>query len=297
MAQVGGADDTRSREAKPHATWDTGPHPPAPGSLPTCLDDMIAPFWTRMAGDMSHSIEIFLAAHQAIAAGVDMIPRSTNDKEYFPQDWFAARVDELGLPLHPQGRNSYPDFWIGGDAQPPVEGYEIKSLAFANGKPARKDYDSNSTIPSGRKDERDVFLVFFLYTGSGANPRPVHSLCIAHGDLVNADHEVAAAHINEGIEGFGSYGDGFIRDRKMYRFPQPYTLDPTGIGRCRLILPSEWAVCDPRLVQVGTLDRAISNSALESYSIHLDGKTRPTTHANPRPDAGAVRQFQVFERR
>jgi hypothetical protein len=144
---------------------------------------------------MTHSVEIFLAAHQAIAAGVHMIPRSANDKEYFPQDWFADRVGSLGLPLHLQRRNSYPDFWVGDDAGPPCEGYAIKSLAFSNSRPARKDCDSNSTIPSGRKDGRDVFRVFFLYTGGGAIPWPVHSLCIAHGDLINADHDVAAAHI------------------------------------------------------------------------------------------------------
>ena len=175
---------------------------------------------------MTHSIEILVTASQAIASGVHMRPRSPNDKEYFPQDWFAERAATLALPYAPQGRNSYPDFWVGDQAKPPVEGYEIKSLAFAKGKPARRDYDSNSTIPSGRKDGRDIFLVFFLYTGSGANLRPVHSLSIAHTDLINADHDAAAAHVNEGIDGFGSYGDGFIRDRKMYRFQQPYTIDP-----------------------------------------------------------------------
>ncbi|WP_020504666.1 hypothetical protein [Lamprocystis purpurea] len=244
---------------------------------------------------MTHSIEIFLAAHQAIAAGVDMIPRSANDKEYFPQDWFADRVGSLDLPMYPQGRNSYPDFWVGDATQPPSEGYEIKSLAFSNGKPPRKDYDSNSTIPSGRKSNRDIFLVFFLYTGGGANPRPVHSICIAHGDLINADYDVAAAHVNEGIKGFGSYGDGFIRDRKMYRFPQPFTLHPAGIGRCRLILPTDWAPSDARLIQVGTLERTFFATSLESYAIYLDGKTKPTTRGNPRPDAGQIRHFQVFE--
>jgi len=123
----------------------------------------------------------------------------------------------------------------------------------------------------------------------------VHSLCIAHGDLINADHDMAAAHVNEGIEGFGSYGDGFIRDRKMYRFPQPFTLDPAGIGRCRLILPAEWALSDPRLNPVGNLERAIFATSLASYSIHLDGKTRPTTQGSPRPDAGQVRRFSIYE--
>ncbi len=244
---------------------------------------------------MTHSIEIFVAAQQAVAAGIPMTPRSANDKEYFPQDWFADRVSALGLPFAAQGRNSYPDFWVGGDGSPPVEGFEIKSLAFSNGRPARRDYDSNSTIPSGRKDGRDVFLVFFLYTGSRGDPRPVHSLCIAQTDLINADHAVAAAHINEGIDGFGSYGDGFIRDRKMYRFPQPYTIDPSGLGRCRLIVPADWAVADTRLAQVGTIDRKIADEALKSYEIHLDGSTGPGAKRAERPDAGQVRRFDVFE--
>ena len=244
---------------------------------------------------MTHSIEILVAASQAIASGVHMRPRSRNDKEYFPQDWFADRVAALALPYTPQGRNSYPDFLVGDQTTPPVEGYEIKSLAFANDKPARRDYDSNSTIPSGRKDGRDVFLVFFLYTGSGASPRPVHSLSIAHTDLINADHDAAAAHVNEGIDGFGSYGDGFIRDRKMYRFPQPYTIDPSGLGRCRLIVPSEWAVSDSRLNACGTIKRVVSDESLEKYSIHLDGKTKATKHRCARTDAGQVRNFDVFK--
>jgi hypothetical protein len=246
--------------------------------------------------DMTHSVEIFLAAQEAVAAAVAMTPRSANDKEYFPQDWLADRVRSLGLPLYPQGRNSYPDFWIGDDGHQPIEGYEVKSLAFSKGKPARRDYDSNSTIPSGRKDGRDCFLVFFLYTGSGAAPRPVHSLCIAHGDLINADHETAAAHVNEGIGGFGSYGDGFIRDRKMYRFPHPLTLDASGIGRCRLIVPEEWGIADPRLAQICTLERTLAAQALTGYSIYLDGKTKPTATTYQRPDAGQVRRFAVFER-
>jgi hypothetical protein len=244
---------------------------------------------------MTHSIDIFVAAQQAIAAGTAMTPRSANDKEYFPQDWFADRVSGLGLPLVAQGRNSYPDFWVGDDGKSPIEGFEIKSLAFANGRPARRDYDSNSTIPAGRKDGRDVFLVFFLYTGTGSSPRPVHSLSIAHADLINADHNVAAAHVNEGIDGFGSYGDGFIRDRKMYRFPQPYTIDPSGLGRCRLILPAEWRVADPRLDLIHTIERTISDASLQGYSIHLDGKTKATKHRTPRADAGQVRRFDVFE--
>ena len=120
---------------------------------------------------MTHSVPIFLAASQAMRSGLEMVPQSRYDKEYFAQNWFIDRLESIGVPFRQQGRNSYPDFWVGDDDHPPVEGYEVKSLAFAKGKPARKDFDSNSTIPSGRREERDVFLVFFLYTGAGPSLR------------------------------------------------------------------------------------------------------------------------------
>lgn len=244
----------------------------------------------------THSVSIFLEAANAVANGVHMLPRSKDDKEYFPQDWFAARVAAVGLPQAAQGRNSYPDFWVGDAAHSPREGFEVKSLAFANGRPARSDFDSNSTIPSGQKHGHDVFLVFFLYTGSGANPRPVHSLTIAHADLINADHAVAAAHLNEGVQGFGTFGEGFIRNRKMYVFPTPYTIDPSGLSRCRLIVPAAWAVNDGRLQKVGTLNRVVAGTELSSYHIHLDGVTPAASITHPRADAGKVHSFDVFER-
>lgn len=102
--------------------------------------------------------DLFLAMHDAIQAGIMMIPRSRNDKEYFPQDWFAEQASKVpGLELKQQGRNSYPDFWAKrGNIH---EGYEIKSLAFIGGKPARKDLDFNSTVPSGLKSGHPVFLL------------------------------------------------------------------------------------------------------------------------------------------
>lgn len=165
---------------------------------------------------MTHSIDIFVAAAAAVAGGIAMTPRSANDKEYFPQDWFADRISGLGLPFHAQGRNSYPDFWVGNEETTPIEGYEIKSLAFAKGKPARRDYDSNN-------------------------------------------------------------------------------IDPSGLGRCRLIVPSEWAVSHPGLRPCGHIGRMIAASALRSYTVHLDGQTPVTKQQDRRPDAAQQREFAVFE--
>jgi hypothetical protein len=241
----------------------------------------------------TNAVNIFLKMVGAVRRGITMKPRSANDKEYFAQDWFAKRLEEAGVTFQQQGRNSYPDFLL--TAPQPVEGYEVKSLAFTRGKPARRDIDFNSTIPSGRKDEQDVFLVFFLYTGSGNEPRHVQSLSLVHADLINADHHVADEHVNVAIHEFGSYGDGFIRNRKMYVFPHPITIDPDGLGLHRLIVPTDWMVRHAGLRKMKTLARIVAAKAVSSYTIRLHGRGQAEVDKTPYADAGTIRKFDVYE--
>lgn len=245
---------------------------------------------------MTHSADIFIAAARAVGEEVKMQPRSENDKEYFPQDWFRERLREVGVPFEQQGRNAYPDFWVGGEeSAAPLEGYEVKSLSFSAGRPARKDYDSNSSLPSGKKAGRDVFLVFFLYTGSGLDPRPVHSLAVTHMDLVNCDHAVADAHMNVGVGEFGSYADGFIRNRKMYRFPHPFQLYSEGLGRCSLIVPATWAMDAPGLRRTGRITRRVAEETIVGYTIDLHRQGEPQVRKEKNPEGGRARAFDVFE--
>ena len=250
----------------------------------------------------THAVPVFLEMVRTIQAGVPMKPRSANDKEYLAQDWFIDRLRAAGLPYQQQGRNSYPDFWVGDETL--TEGYEIKSLAFAptakqlqpglTGKPARRDIDFNSTIPSGRKNDCDTFLVFFLYTGTGAADRVVHSLSLVHGDLINSDHAVADRHINIAIKEFGSYGDGFIRNRKMYVFPHPLEIDPTGLGRCRLIVPAAWQLTHEQLTYTNTILRTVADQAIDTYKISLHGG-KPSIRRKRYADAGRQAAFHVLE--
>jgi len=232
----------------------------------------------------TNAVEIFVEMAGAAAGGVRMIPRSPGDKEYFPQDWFKDRLEAIGLPHEQQGRNSYPDFWVNGPSA--IEGYEIKSLSASTGRPARKDIDFNSTIPSGRKNGREIFLVFFLYTGSGGNERAVHSISLAHGDLINADHLVADEHLNVAVHEFGSYADGFIRNRKMYVFRHPVAIDPEGFGHQRLVVPHEWEINDLRLKKVKTLERRIAAEVVDCYTIRLYGKGEADVTKRPSSDPG-----------
>lgn len=241
----------------------------------------------------TNAVDIFLEMDRACRAGVQMIPRSSGDKEFFAQDWFKDRLKALGLPHTQQGRNSYPDFIAGHpDSQ---EGYEIKSLAVTRGQPARSDLDFNSTIPSGIKTGRDVFLVFILYTGLGAEPRSIHTISLAHANLINSDHAVADDHLNVAVHQFGSYGDGFIRNRKMYVFPHPVSLDRSGLGRRRLLTPESWRIADPRLRTIGTISRTVSQAAVESYTIQLHGRGEASVTRAPYPNAGMEHRFSIFE--
>jgi hypothetical protein len=222
-----------------------------------------------------------------------MNPRSANDKEYFAQDWFIERLEALNLPCVQQGRNSYPDFWVGQEDD--REGYEIKSLAFTRGRPARRDIDFNSTIPSGMKEGRNVFLAFFLYTGTGNERRPIHSLSLAHADLINSDHALADEHLNVAIREFGSFADGFIRNRKMYVFPHPINLDQDGLGQKRLIIPADWNLSDSRLRKLKTIDRVVAPQTVDRYTIRLRGRGEAEVASTPSENAGKVLQFDVFE--
>lgn len=241
----------------------------------------------------THAVNVFVEMVGACRRRIAMNPRSANDKEYFAQDWFIDRLNAVGVPSAQQGRNSYPDFWVGDtDLR---EGYEVKSLAFTHGRPARSDIDFNSTIPSGRKNGSDVFLVFFLYTGAGADARPVHSISLAHGDLLNADHGLADEHLNVAVHNFGSYADGFIRNRKMYVFPHPITTDTDGLGRMRLIVPQAWNIDDPRVRKVKTIQRSIAAESIDRYTIRLRGRGQAEVVTTPASNAGQQFAFDVFE--
>jgi len=113
--------------------------------------------------------------------------------------------------------------------------------------------------------------------------------------LINADHELADEHLNVAVHGFGSFADGFIRNRKMYVFPHPITIDDDGLGRNRLIVPSAWRVSDSRIRKVKTIRRTIAAETIDRYTIRLRGRGQAEVVSVPADDAGKVYRFDVFE--
>ena len=226
---------------------------------------------------------VFQQSLRAIDRG-DLIHReSSKDKEYHFQNWFAARLDEVGENYEVGGRNSYPDFRM-------VKtnlGFELKGLAY----PGRHaSFDSNSQIPTGLHNGRSIYYVFGRYPKEpDGNRYPVLDLVVCHGDFLNADHEYT--HENKGVKCFGSYGDILIRDRKMYVVPTPYYIAEGLAHHFTLILPLD--VEPEQMVSVGELCRREAQHLVVGYSFDLttnDLETRTIEN----PNAGREHRFMAW---
>lgn len=181
--------------------------------------------------------DVFEQCVLAVQAGELIESVSAKDKEFHFQNWFQKCLQKLAIHFEGSGRNTYPDFCL----VEYTEGYEIKGLAW----PGReRDYDSNSQVPTGYHNGRQIFYVFGRYPadltpypnqGNGRRQYPVVDLVICHGDFLNADHSYI--HKNKSVKGFGTYGDILIRDRKMYVAPTPFALTEGTTGLMTLIIP------------------------------------------------------------
>lgn len=229
-------------------------------------------------------ITIFKHCAEAITKGVLIHRVSATDKEFHFQNWFQDRLKEIGLNFEIGGRNSYPDFRI----VQTTDGYELKGLAYP-GRDA--SFDSNSQVPTGFHNGRDIYYVFGRYPKTpDGNEYPVLDFVICHGDFLNADHNYV--HENKSIKGFGSYGDILIRDRKMYVVPTPFRIAEGLAHQVTLILPANIEV-DENFVLVGELSRKETSEFIVGYSFDLQ-TNEIIPKKIPNPGAGTEHNFKAW---
>lgn len=236
--------------------------------------------------------DVFAQCVLAIKAGELIESVSAKDKEFHFQNWFQQRLQKLAIHFEGSGRNTYPDFCL----VEYTEGYEIKGLAW----PGReKDYDSNSQVPTGYHNGRQIYYVFGRYPadlsgyadqGNGRKQYPVVDLVVCHGDFLNADHNYV--HKNKSVKGFGTYGDIMIRDRKMYVAPTPFALTEGTTGLMTLILPESY-VGDDRYQVVGDLTRVEAETLVVGYNFDLRTNELIAERV-PNPKAGTQHRFVAY---
>ena len=87
------------------------------------------------------------------------------------------------IQFRPRRAQSYPDFTL----VKHTDGYELRGLAYP-GRDA--NFDSNSQIPTGNHNGRNIYYVFGRYPQQpDGDSFPVIDLVMCHGDFLNADHE------------------------------------------------------------------------------------------------------------
>lgn len=233
--------------------------------------------------------DVFEQCVTAVQAGELIESVSAKDKEFHFQNWFKKRLQGLAIHFEESGRNTYPDFCL----VEFTDGYEIKGLAW----PGReRDYDSNSQVPTGYHNGRQIFYVFGRYPadlspypdqGGGHRKYPVVDIVICHGDFLNADHNYV--HKNKSVKGFGTYGDIMIRDRKMYVAPTPFALTEGTTGLMTLIIPEDMEP-DSRFQEVGRLKRIEADTLVVGYTFDLrTNKIKAERISNP--GAGTAHKF------
>jgi hypothetical protein len=233
--------------------------------------------------------DVFEQCVSAVQAGELIESVSAKDKEFHFQNWFRLRLQNLPFHFEGSGRNTYPDFSL----VECTEGYEIKGLAW----PGReRDYDSNSQVPTGNHNGRQIFYVFGRYPadlsdypdqGNGRKQYPLVDLVICHGDFLNADHKYV--HKNKSVKGFGTYGDIMIRDRKMYVAPTPFALTEGTTGLMTLIIPDNMKP-DSRYQEVGRLVRIEADTLVVGYAFDLRTNELKAERV-PNPTAGVEHKF------
>jgi hypothetical protein len=238
------------------------------------------------------SFDVFEQCVLAVQAGELIESVSSKDKEFHFQNWFQKRLQKLAIHFEGSGRNTYPDFSL----VEFTEGYEIKGLAW----PGReRDYDSNSQVPTGHHNGRQIYYVFGRYPadlsayaeqGNGLRQYPVVDLVICHGDFLNADHNYI--HKNRSVKGFGTYGDIMIRDRKMYVAPTPFALTEGTTGLMTLIIPQN-AAPDQRFEVVGNLTRTEAPTLVVGYTFDLR-TNEINAEKVPNPRAGTEHRFTAY---
>lgn len=147
-------------------------------------------------------------------------------------NWVEANIREAlpELEVVQAGSLTTPDLVIRDKRSGTIVGLEIKKLIqLANGKdPRGLTMDYNSCLPCGSSlirvgDETVVIPCFYLFALLSPDSSSIVTLIIMDGDFLNYDFNLhkKAKFDNVSEYGHGPYGEGSVRHRKMYTYPNP----------------------------------------------------------------------------
>lgn len=134
------------------------------------------------------------------------------------------------LEIYHSGALTTPDLIVRDKESGVIIGIEIKKLIQkANGKdPRGMTIDYNSCLPCGKAfvkvgEETRIVPCFYFFALLNPESTKIVSLIILDGDFLNYDFELykEAKYANSSEYNHGPYGEGSVRHRRMYTYPNP----------------------------------------------------------------------------
>ncbi len=189
---------------------------------------------------MDNEIDIVLAIYRGLISNitnkgipVDMRPQSLiGTVQDDPFDcWIGERIKAVLPPcfeVFHSGQLTTPDIVVRDRAAGTIIGLEIKKLVQrADGKDSRGlTMDYNSSLPCGRAfvkiaGETVIVPCYYLFALLSPKSDAIVTLVMVDGDFINYDFELykEAKYSNYTEYGHGPYGEGSVRHRKMYTYP------------------------------------------------------------------------------
>lgn len=134
------------------------------------------------------------------------------------------------LEVYHSGTLTTPDLVVRDKKSGLIIGIEVKKLIQKpNGKdPRGMTIDYNSCLPCGKAfvkvgEETRIVPCFYLFALLNPSSSRIVSLIILDGDFINYDFELykEAKYANTSEYNHGPYGEGSVRHRRMYTYPNP----------------------------------------------------------------------------
>lgn len=169
--------------------------------------------------------------------GIPVHLRPTNVVGTVQDDPFDCWVGEVirktvskDLEIFHSGTLTTPDLVVRDKKSGLIIGIEVKKLIQkANGKdPRGMTIDYNSCLPCGKAlvkvgVETRIVPCFYLFALLNPTSTKIVSLFLVDGDFINYDFELykEAKYANISEYNHGPYGEGSVRHRRMYTYPNP----------------------------------------------------------------------------
>lgn len=201
-----------------------------------------------------------------------------------PFDQWFCELLEISLPefevIH-SGALTTPDVIVRDRTSREIIGIEVKKVeADENGKDSRGlTLDYNSCIPCGQMNiliggKESKIKTFYFFGLISHDQKHLISSVLMDGDFLNYDFDlhIHGKYANTSQYGHGPYGEGSVRGRAMYNYPNPLNVNiPTFHKKHSFVIKDEqiYQMDESQLFEAAKIERKDIKEKIINYTQYL----------------------------